>query len=87
MKKYKPIEELISNETVIHILSEARLPGEGDLLAEILEKSEEKSDFKIYAISVESEMVYLANVIRKKDKIGIINGYVNFEGNWKVDTS
>lgn len=92
MKNYNPIEKIISNENVIHILSGAKLPGEGDLLAEVLEETENKSIIKIYVVSrsyssTGDKLIYLAKVIKKKNKIGITEWYVNLEGKWKVDIS
>ena len=48
MKKYRSIEELINNKNVIHVLSEARLPGEHDLFLELVESNRDIDVFKVY---------------------------------------
>lgn len=83
MKNYKPIKNIIRNENVLRVLSGAKLPGEGSLLVEVLGIKEEESIFNIYVTYknpsfTEDEPIYLAEVIKKKDKIGINNWYVNF---------
>ena len=86
MDKYESLDRLISNENVIKVLKSAMLPNEDSLLAEVLEKTKDKFVLKIYVTSkVENKITYLAEIIRKKNKLGIDNWYVEFEGNWKID--
>lgn len=85
MDKYEPIEKLISNKNVIHILSEAKLPGEGDLLVEIVESSIERDVFSIYVTpknynSRTSDLTFLATVKKEKEGEKIKGWYINFKG-------
>ena len=48
MECYKPLNEIIGNEDVIHILNSAKLLGEGDLLVEQVKKDEDNEIYKIY---------------------------------------
>lgn len=88
MDKYIPIGKLISNENVVHVLSGARLPGEGDLLLEIVETSREKDVFRIYALprnynSNTDRLTFFATVTKEKGGGRIRGWYVNFKGVFK----
>ncbi len=78
MKKYIPIEKLINNENVIHILSEARLPGEKALYLKIIKKNDDEEIFEAYVVKneifSENNLNYLA--IIRRDKKG---WHINFK--------
>jgi len=86
MDKYESLDKVISNENVIKILESAMLAHEDSVLAEVLEKSEDKFVIKVY-IDSKFKMTYLAKVIREKDKMGINNWYVKLEGKWRFQGS
>ena len=84
MDKYKPIEELISNENVVRVLNSSKLPGEGELLSEVVETGGERDVFNIYVTTKDrscDDLIFLATVTKKKEKIS--NWYINFKGNFK----
>jgi len=87
MDKHEPIEKLISNKNVIHILSEAKLPGEGDLLVEIVERSIEREVFSIYIAPKNynletSDLTFLATVKKEKNGEKIKGWYIKFKGGY-----
>lgn len=90
MKNYNPIEKIISNENVIHVLNSAKLFGEGSLLVNVAKRDLKEDIYEIYVPpkdynSETDKLTFLAIVTKKKEKIK--NWYIRFEGNWKADIS
>lgn len=88
MGKYIPIDELVSNENVVHVFSEAKLPGEGDLFLEVVETSNDKDTFYVYVVpgsydSSTDSLTFLASVTKEKEGSRIKQWYINFEGIFK----
>lgn len=91
MKNYLFINEAISNENVLNVLNQAKLPGEGSLLVEVIERSLDMDVFKVYVPPKDygprsSSLTFLATVTKEKEGERIKQWYIKLEGNWKVDS-
>jgi len=88
MEKYIFLEKLVKNEDVVNILSQALLPDEDFLLAEVIETNENKDIFNVYAAKkgycFEADLTLFAIVTRKNIN-GVNNYYVSLEGDWKPE--
>ncbi len=88
MKNYNPIEKIISNESVIHVLNSAKLSGEGSLLVNMTKSDLKEDIYEIYVPpkyydSKTDKLTFLATIIKKKEKIR--SWHIRFESNWNFN--
>jgi hypothetical protein len=83
MAKYTSIEEIFENESVIKVLNSAKLPGERNIFAELINSGEKLYEYRIY-VCLEKEvndnnLVYLGDVV-KKEVNSVLNWYIKIKG-------
>ena len=87
MKNYNPIEKIISNESVIHVLNSVKLSGEGSLLVNMTKSDLKEDIYEIYVSPKDynpetDKLTFLATITKKKEKVR--SWYIRFEGNWEA---